>query len=141
MRVINRHLHALRVKEAMRDAGVGIRVEADDLRGSIAVVDADRLRLRGAVAGRKMGKILHRVVIRRQQHITVVGNCHAVAEIPDDDARIVDAEQLVEVGIAWLSSTTKFAEAAPAMAGNVATRAAASSPGRICERSSGHWSS
>ena len=48
----------------------------------------------------QMGEVLHRVVIAGQQHIAVVRHHRAVAEIADDDARIVDAEQLVEVRVA-----------------------------------------
>ena len=80
----------------MGEAGFVVRVKADDL-GKLPSVDADRLRLRGEVARWQGSKVLHRVVIFRNQHIAVVRNNCAIAKITDNDPAVVDAEQLVEV--------------------------------------------
>jgi hypothetical protein len=41
-------------------------------------------------------------VILWNQHIAVIRYNGAVTEIPDDDASVVDAKQLIEVRVAWI---------------------------------------
>jgi hypothetical protein len=100
--------HAIDILPAKLKA-VLIRPKPDD-DGHVFVVNADGLGLSDRMARwRRPREVLHRIVGVRHENVPIVEDSGAVAEIANDDIVVINAEQLIEGGIARIVELEKIA--------------------------------